>query len=214
VAKYANPIGKGLTVGRIDEGVDFAGSGNLYALSDGVITNVYAGWPGGVYILLKMDDGRYVYYAENIAPAVRVNQRVKAGDKIGYARGSFPYIEVGWSSPVPGNALARPHYTEGVPTPEGKDFAAYLKRFGIIVPGAAAVSTLGAPGGGTAGQAGGSTTPTGNAAADTVIALAAGAAIPAAMVAALFGLAILLAIGASAAAVALAARGARGPVTV
>jgi hypothetical protein len=211
MATYANPIGKGLTIGRIDEGVDFAGAGNLYAMSDGVITNVYARWPGGVYILLKMDDGRYVYYAENIQPSVTVGQRVKAGQKIGYARGSYPYIEVGWSTATPAEALAHSHYTEGQVTAEGRDFAAYLARFGWKIPGAAGSSTIGAPGGSTTGQTPGpGTTPTGNAALDTLIGLGAGAAVPAAMVLVLFGLVIVVAVGASAAGVALAARAARG----
>lgn len=129
---YVNPIGPGLTLGRIDEGVDFAGSGPLFALGDGTIRNVYdAGWPGGVYILLHLEgagqlQGRYVYYAENIAPTVGVGQRVTAGQEIGRARGFYPFIEIGWGTSVPGLAAAHGHYTEGVPTPEGRSFMTLL----------------------------------------------------------------------------------------
>lgn len=129
---YVNPIGAGLTWGRIDEGVDFAGAGPLYALGDGVILSVYnAGWPGGTYILLHLTGagalaGRYVYYAENIAPAVGTGQRVTAGQQIGYARGAYPYIEIGWGTSTPGIAAAAYHYTEGVPTAEGQSFASLL----------------------------------------------------------------------------------------
>lgn len=133
---YVNPIGPGLTLGRIDEGVDFAGAGPLFALGDGVILNVYdAGWPGGVYILLHLLgpgalQGRYVYYAENIAPAVSTGQRVRAGQEIGRARGFYPFIEIGWGTARPGIAAAAFHYTEGVPTPEGRSFMALLDTLG------------------------------------------------------------------------------------
>jgi murein DD-endopeptidase MepM/ murein hydrolase activator NlpD len=156
MGKYVNPIGQGLTIGRIDEGVDFAGSGDLYAMGDGTIKSVTnSGWPGGVYITLAMDDGKNVYYAENIAPNVSVGQKVKAGQKIGYARGTYPFVEIGWSSPTPGNALASGHYSEGQATAEGKDFAALLNTFGLKIPGASGSSTMGGSAGGTPAPAGG-----------------------------------------------------------
>jgi hypothetical protein len=150
---YSNPIGSGLSQDGIDEGVDFSGSGNLYAMGSGIIKSIApSGWPGTNYILLAMDDGKNVYYAENIQPSVTAGQRVKAGQKIGYARGSYPYIEIGWAGPNPGQALASSHYTKGIgqQTAEGKDFAALLGTFGIHVPGAASKSTMGGSGGGTA----------------------------------------------------------------
>jgi hypothetical protein len=147
---YVNPIGKGLTFtggGRIDEGVDFVGSGPLYAMSSGTITSISkSGWPGTNYILLHMDDNKYVYYAENIQPNVHAGERVTAGQLIGMARGYPPYIEVGWATPTPGNALAHSHYTEGQQTAEGKDFAALLNKFGWKIPGAASSSSLGGSG--------------------------------------------------------------------
>ena len=133
---YVNPIGPGLTLGRIDEGVDFAGAGPLYALGDGQILSVGgSGWPGGIYILLRLDGagalrGRYVYYAENIAPSVAAGQRVTAGQEIGRARGWYPFIEIGWGTATPGVAAAAWHYTEGVPTPEGRSFMALLDTLG------------------------------------------------------------------------------------
>lgn len=94
-----NPIGPGLIPGRVDQGVDYSGNGPLYAIGNGTITNVYnSGWPGGTYINLKLDNGRNVYYAENISPNVRVNQKVSAGDIVGWAKGAYPYIEIGWSA--------------------------------------------------------------------------------------------------------------------
>ena len=85
-------------------GVDYTGKGPLYALGSGTITQVDSSspWPGGTFIQLKLDSGPYkgrtVYYAENIQPQVRVNQKVKAGQLIGYARGSSPYTEIGWGT--------------------------------------------------------------------------------------------------------------------
>lgn len=139
---YTNPIGPGLLQGRVDEGVDFSGAGPLYALGDGLITNVYqGGWPGGVYILLHLTgpgpaQGRYVYYAENIAPSVQPGQQVRAGDVLGWARGVYPYIEIGWGTSVPGVTAAAYHYTEGVPTSEGQSFLGLLTalRTGAPLP--------------------------------------------------------------------------------
>jgi Peptidase family M23 len=145
MANYVNPIGAGLITGRIDMGVDFTGSGPLYAMGNGTITNVYnSGWPGGTFIGLHMDDGKYVYYAENIQPNVKVGQRVKAGQKIGFARGQYPYVEIGWAAaPGTGQTLAAAHNQQShsgdpgaVPTGFGKDFANVLKGLGVkINPG-------------------------------------------------------------------------------
>ena len=98
--QYKNPIGPGLTPGRVDMGVDYGGAGPVYALGNGKITSVYnPGWPGGGFIGLQLSDGsgRYVYYAEDISPAVQVGQTVMAGQLIGHATGGG--IEVGWAAP-------------------------------------------------------------------------------------------------------------------
>ena len=98
--QYKNPIGPGLTPGRVDMGVDYGGAGPVYALGNGKITSVYnSGWPGGGFIGLQLSDGsgRYVYYAEDISPAVQVGQTVTAGQLIGHATGAG--IEVGWAAP-------------------------------------------------------------------------------------------------------------------
>jgi murein DD-endopeptidase MepM/ murein hydrolase activator NlpD len=126
-----NPIGKGLTPGRIDEGVDFGGAGPLYAIGPGTIREVSgSGWPGGIFILLALDDGRFVYYAENITPMVVTGQKVKAGQQIGHANGSYPFIEIGWGTGQPQAASAAGHYTEGVPTAEGQSMRALLTQLG------------------------------------------------------------------------------------
>jgi murein DD-endopeptidase MepM/ murein hydrolase activator NlpD len=101
MANFKNPIGPGLTPERVDMGVDFGGSGPLYALGHGTITQVYtsgSGWPGGGWIGLKLDDGREMYYAEDITPAVHAGQVVNAGQQIGRATGGSSGIEIGWAS--------------------------------------------------------------------------------------------------------------------
>jgi len=134
---YVNPLGPGLTLGRTDMGVDYTGAGNLYAIGSGTIKNVYnSGWPGGTFISLLLDSGpyagRYVYYAENIAPSVSVGQHVSAGQKVGYARGSYPYIELGWATGQGGQTLAAATtgYKEGQVTPAGTSFKNFLASLG------------------------------------------------------------------------------------
>lgn len=100
---YVNPIGKGLTPERIDQGVDYGGAGPLYALGAGTVTNLYnSGWPGGTFLTIHLNTGQYIYYAENITPLVSVGQQVTAGQHIANATGGPDGIEVGWASP-PGN---------------------------------------------------------------------------------------------------------------
>ncbi len=104
--QYKNPIGPGLTPERVDMGVDYGGTGQVYALGNGTITNVWnSGLPGGVFIGLQLSDGsgRYVYYAENISPGVQVGQAITGGQPIGHATGGG--IEVGWAAP-PGTGQA------------------------------------------------------------------------------------------------------------
>jgi len=121
-----NPIGKRLTPGRVDMGVDYGGSDVLYALGDGTVTSITnAGWPGGTFICIRLDDGKYIYYAEDITPAVSVTQRVTAGQVIGTATGGPSGIEVGWAA-APGTgttmAAATGQDAEGLSNGDAGDF--------------------------------------------------------------------------------------------
>lgn len=108
---FVNPIGKGLKPSRVDMGVDYTGHGPLYALGSGTITNIYnSGWPGKVFIGLHLDTGQFMYYAENIIPHVHKGQRVQAGQLVGTAVGTYPFVEVGWAAaPGTGETLAAKH---------------------------------------------------------------------------------------------------------
>ncbi len=67
-------------------GVDYGGTGALYALGAGTITSLYnSGWPGGGFIGLHLANtpsagDPWWYYAENINPVgIGVGSSVRAG---------------------------------------------------------------------------------------------------------------------------------------
>jgi hypothetical protein len=91
---------------RIDQGVDFAGSGPVYALGDAIVTNATgdsAGWPGGGWITYQLTDGPdkglTVYVAEDITPAVQVGEQVSASTVVGDMFEGYDGIEIGWAQP-------------------------------------------------------------------------------------------------------------------
>jgi hypothetical protein len=104
---YLNPLRSvsGLVPERIDQGVDFSGSGPIYALGDGIITNATAyspGWGGGwiTYVLTDGPDaGLIVYLAEDVTPAVQVGQHVTPSTVIGDMFEGGDGIETGWAQP-------------------------------------------------------------------------------------------------------------------
>lgn len=140
-----SPIGPGLTLGRTDQGVDWGGSGPLYAINAGTIVNVYnSGWPGGTFIVLRLDKppagipSPDIYYAEDIIPLVSIGQHVNAGDLIGRATGGSSGIELGFADPnAIGQALAARQggYTEGVPTQLGQQFKKWLETLSPVIGG-------------------------------------------------------------------------------
>jgi hypothetical protein len=105
---YVNPLaGDVLTGERIDQGVDYAGSGALTAIGAARVTYVGTsgtGWPGAFieYRLLDGPDaGCFIYYAEGITPApgLHAGQTVPAGQLLaniipGWSTG----IELGWGA--------------------------------------------------------------------------------------------------------------------
>jgi hypothetical protein len=107
-AGYVNPLEHAhVKSERIDQGVDYAGTGLLTAIGRGRVTEVgtgYTGWPGAFieYRLLGGPDaGCYVYYAEGVSPVhgLRVGQKLRAGQSVadiiaGWSTG----IEIGWGA--------------------------------------------------------------------------------------------------------------------
>jgi murein DD-endopeptidase MepM/ murein hydrolase activator NlpD len=101
---YANPLRAitALTPERIDQGVDYAGFGPLYAIGNGVVLNtVGSGWPGGTFIAYQLTDGPahglVVFAAEDIQPSVDVGQTVTANTVIGQMYAGPTGIEMGWA---------------------------------------------------------------------------------------------------------------------
>jgi hypothetical protein len=109
---YDNPFRSvaGLTPMRIDEGVDYGGSGPVYALGDGIITSTTGSWPAGTYISYTLTSGpaagMSVYLAENVSPTVTVGQTVNVNTVIGIMHDAYPYIETGWSADAYGDTMA------------------------------------------------------------------------------------------------------------
>lgn len=128
-----SPLSPSVSVGRVDEGVDFHQATPYKAIGDGTIyridPNFYKGTPA-VYekldkpITVRRSDGSQVsydevYYSETNAlvserARVRAGQPIIAGGnaEIGFAHGGLP--------------AASPHYDEGDVTQEGQDFLTFL----------------------------------------------------------------------------------------
>ena len=164
-----DPAGAGLTLGRTDQGVDWRGTGPLYATGAGTIESVKtgdAGWPGGTYIDLRLanpPDPQHsdVYYAEDINPAVKAGEQVAAGQQVGTATGGSSGIELGWGNPAamgqPLNQVTQGRYGGTGATPQGQSFLDYISGGSA---GAGGVVDTGG-GGGSTGAAGSSTGTTG-----------------------------------------------------
>jgi hypothetical protein len=103
-----NPLaGAQVTGERVDQGVDYAGTGTLAAIGPGRITYVgrsATGWPGA-FIEYRLSSGPaagcLVYYAEGVQPAhgLSVGQTIRGGQVLatiipGWSTG----IEVGWGA--------------------------------------------------------------------------------------------------------------------
>jgi hypothetical protein len=143
---YLNPLRSvsGLMPGRIDQGVDFGGSGPVYALGAGVITNATggsAGWPGGGWITYQLTDGPaaglVVYVAEDVTPAVQVGQYVSPSTVIGHLFAGREGIETGWAQPSGLSAESQLPEAGGIgglgpfPTRVGVNFDELLQSLGV-----------------------------------------------------------------------------------
>ena len=124
--------------GRIDQGVDYVGTGPIRAIGKARILKIGApGWPGGGGVLYRLLDGsragQVVFVYEGIEPTVHAGDLVMAGEQIGtFVPGSSTGIEIGFAD---GNGVPLSHanYHEGKATRWGRKMASFL-------------STIGAPG--------------------------------------------------------------------
>jgi len=143
---YRNPLRSisGLIPERVDMGVDFGGSGPIYALGDGVITNATdsnAGWPGGGWITYRLTDGPasglMVYVAEDVTPDVQVGQTVTSSTVIATMFNGGAGIETGWAQPDGSSAESQLPEAGGIsgqgpfPTEVGLSFEEVLQPLGV-----------------------------------------------------------------------------------
>lgn len=142
-AGYVNPLANATVKGeRIDQGVDYAGSGTLGAIGPGVVTKVVqsgSGWEGGGYVEYKLTAGPYaghsVYYAEGVTPTVSEGQTLTAGQPVATIISGFPTgMELGFAA---GNGSEESYanvygggYTEGSPTAAGAAFSNLVASLG------------------------------------------------------------------------------------
>ena len=146
VPGYFNPLRSvsGLVPERIDMGVDFSGSGPVYALGNAIVTNASGasgGWPGGGWITYQLTDGPdaglMVYVAEDITPAVQVGQRVSSSTVVGNMFQGGDGIEMGWAQPTGASAESELPEAGGIggagpfPTRVGASFDALLQSLGV-----------------------------------------------------------------------------------
>jgi len=141
---YTNPLRAigGLAPERIDQGVDYAGFGSIYALGDGVVlSTVNAGWPGSTFITYRLSDGParglVVYAAEDIDPAVQVGETVTPSTVLGQMYEGPNGIETGWADPSALGSTMAAEYGQF----SGSNSTAFGNNFSQLL------SALGAPGG-------------------------------------------------------------------
>lgn len=148
---YVNPIGAGMTPWRVDQGVDYNGTGSrkLYALGSGTIVEATtsSGWPGGGFIKLRLGSGkykgRYVYYAEQISPVIW-SGHVHAGQLIAKCRPVMYCVEIGWGNASTDNTRSYANGQSAAGERAG-DPGAYPTACGMLMDGL--LKSLGAPGG-------------------------------------------------------------------
>lgn len=143
---YRNPLRdvSNLLPERIDMGVDFGGSGPVYALGDAIITSATAasaGWPGGGWITYQLTSGPAagltVYLAEDVTPTVTVGQRVTSGAQIATMFDGGDGIEFGWAMPDSSSAESQLSEAGAIsgggpfPTSVGLNFEELLQALGV-----------------------------------------------------------------------------------
>ena len=121
---YVNPFGlsSNLVTGRVDQGVDFTGSGPIAAIGDAKILSTGApGWPEGGGVLYQLLDGplkgQEIYVFEGVDATVQAGQTVKAGQQIATFRPGGS-IETGFADAA-GVPLSHTEYYEGKVTTYG-----------------------------------------------------------------------------------------------
>jgi hypothetical protein len=145
-AVYKNPLRDitGLIPERIDQGVDFGGTGPIYALGNAVVTSATAtnyGWPDGGWITYQLTDGPakglMVFVAEDVRPTVSAGQHVTADTVIANMYDGGAGIETGWAMASGFTAVSQLAEAGGIsgagpfPTNVGLNFEELLQALGV-----------------------------------------------------------------------------------
>ncbi len=131
-AEYVSPF-VSAAQGRIDQGVDFTGTGPILAVGDAEILATGApGWPEGGGVLYRLLDGpaagQVIFVNEGVEANVKAGDRVSAGQQIAtFVPGGS--IEIGFAD-ANGTPLSHAEYQEGDETVWGKKMAAFLAELG------------------------------------------------------------------------------------
>jgi hypothetical protein len=133
---YVNPFGlsSNLVTGRVDQGVDFTGTGPIVAIGNAKILSVGApGWPEGGGVLYQLLDGplkgQEIYVFEGVDATVQAGQTVKAGQQIATFRPGGS-IETGFADTA-GVPLSHTEYYEGKVTSYGLQMLSLLQAIGV-----------------------------------------------------------------------------------
>ncbi len=142
-------------------GVDYGGSGPVYALGDGVVASIAGSWPGGTFISYRLTDGpasgKMVYVAENVTPTVTVGQTVTVNTVVGILHNAWPDMEIGGAADSYGDPMAAKagQWTAADdagsrPTAYGRNFNDLLVSLGapsgvLVQPGTTGVVAAGWP---------------------------------------------------------------------
>jgi len=134
---YLNPFAHAqVMASRIDQGVDYGGSGSIDALGAGrvmLVTSTDSGWGNGDgWVSYQLTGGAYagdyVFVAEGITPTVNQGDLVAAGQPLGTFNSHS--IEIGFALGQGDLALAYSVYREGADTAAGRIMNALLASVG------------------------------------------------------------------------------------
>jgi hypothetical protein len=143
---YDNPLRgiSGLLPERIDQGVDFLGTGPIYAIGNAVITSATSdnyGWPGGGWITYRLTDGPAdgltVFVAEDVVPTVPVGASVTSHTVIANMYDGGAGIETGWAMASGFTAESQTSESGSIsgagpfPTEVGLNFEELLQALGV-----------------------------------------------------------------------------------
>jgi murein DD-endopeptidase MepM/ murein hydrolase activator NlpD len=133
---YVNPfaLSTGLVTGRIDQGVDFVGTGAIVAIGNAKVLQVGApGWPEEGGVLYQLLDGplkgETIFLFEGVDATVQPGQTVKAGEQIANFRPGGS-IEIGFADAA-GTPLSHGEYYEGKVTQSGLEMMSFLQALGV-----------------------------------------------------------------------------------